>query len=74
MLFFSWLQEPSEASFVPESSEVSFVTAVSYAGPAASVVSELDYAGWDEEAEHQDDAQRHQVRIVIVNAHVVVSF
>ena len=51
-MYLSSLQEPpGETSFVTEGSEASFVTAASHAAPAGSVVSELDYASLDDEAE-----------------------
>lgn len=58
-------QEPGEAPFAAEGSEASFVTAASQAVPAGSVVSDLDYASLDDEAddEVQHEALYNQVRL-----------
>ncbi|KAL3150491.1 hypothetical protein ABBQ32_000312 [Trebouxia sp. C0010 RCD-2024] len=50
-------KEPSESAFVAESSEESFVTAASHAAPAASVVTDLDYASLEDES---DDENRNE--------------
>lgn len=48
---------------MPESSEESFVTAASYAAPAASVVTDLDYASLEDESddENRNEALQQQV-------------
>lgn len=56
-------QESAEAPLVAEGSEASFVTAASHAVPAGSVVSDLEYASLDDEAddEVQNEALYNQV-------------
>lgn len=58
-------QEPGEGTFVAEGSEASFVTAASHAVPAGSVVSDLEYASLDDEAddEPEHEALYNQVRL-----------
>lgn len=58
-------QEPGEAPFVADGSEASFVTAASGAVPAGSVVSDVEYASLDDEAddELQNEALYNQVRL-----------
>lgn len=51
-----------------EGSEASFVTAASHAAPARSVVSDLEYASLDDEAEEdfQNEAAYGQVRLELL--------
>ena len=64
MSLLSFQEPPGEASFVTEGSEASFVTAASHAAPAGSVVSDLEYASLDDEAEEDfhDETVHGQVR------------
>lgn len=61
---------------MPESSEESFLTAASHAAPAASLVSDLDYASLEDESdeENRDEALQQQVRVVVVTACILMCF